>query len=112
MCTSNENLARLGDFFDDEKYLQGNFKLKDVADKYVALNLAIDNIEHEYIKEDEYNLESSNSFSNDRSNFIGEENTKNTEKVEENEVSEGIGMENLNFTMEDIASSLSFLDEI
>ncbi|MGL4913583.1 MAG: hypothetical protein ACRC3Y_14260 [Romboutsia sp.] len=112
---SNENLARLGDFFDDEKYLQGNFKLKDIADKYVALNLAIDNIEHEYIKEDEYNLESSemsNSCSNDLSNFIGKENTKNTEKIEENEVEDGTGMEKLNLTMEDIDSSLSFLDEI
>lgn len=110
--TSNENLSRLDDFFDDEKYLQGNFKLKDVADKYVALNLAIDNIEHEYIEEDEYNLElseSSNFYSNDLSNFIGEENTKNTE---ENEVEEGTGMENLNLNMEDIDSSLSFLDEI
>ena len=64
MCTSNENLARLGDFFDDEKYLQGNFKLKDVADKYVALNLAIDNIEHEYIKEMEnLNFTMEDSFS-------------------------------------------------
>ncbi|MEG1142820.1 MAG: hypothetical protein RSE41_10340 [Clostridia bacterium] len=109
---SNEKIARLGDFFDDEKYLQGNFKLKDVADKYVALNLAIDNIEQEYIKEDEYNLaslESSNSYSNDLSNFIGEENTKNTE---DNEVEDGTGMETLNLTMEDIDSSLSFLDEI
>lgn len=113
--TSNENLARLGDFFDDEKYLQGNFKLKDVADKYVALNLAIDNIEHEYIKEDEYNLESSESIdscSNDLSNFIGKENIKNTEKIKANEVEDSAGMEKLNLTIEDIDSSLSFLDEI
>ena len=109
---SNEKLARLGTFFDEEKYLQGNFKLKDVADKYAALNLLVDNVEDEYIEEVDYNLElseSSNSHSNDLSSFIGEENAKNTEK---NEVVEGVGIENLNLSMEDIDSSLSFLDEI
>ncbi|MDC4243452.1 hypothetical protein [Clostridium perfringens] len=112
---SNENLTRLGVFFDEEKYLQGDFKLKDVADKYMALNLAIDNTEHQYIEENEYDLESSgvnNSHSNAIGNFISEANTKSTKKSEETEVVDGTGMKDLKLTTEDIDSSLAFLDKI
>ena len=112
---SNENLTRLGVFFNEEKYLQGDFKLKDVIDKYTALNLAVNNTEHQYIEEDEYNLESSrpsNSYSNNLDNFISETNVKSAEKSEESEVVGGTRMKDLKLTTEDIDSSLALLDEI
>lgn len=112
---SNENLTRLGVFFDEEKYLQGDFKLKDVADKYIALNLAIDNTKHQYIEEDEYDLEASipsNLHSDNLDNFISEVNVESTEKSEENEVAGSIRMKDLKLTTEDIDSSLAFLDEV
>ena len=112
---NNEGLARLGIFFNEEKYLQGEFKLKDIVDKYMILNLAIDNTEHKYIEEEEYDLELSevsNSYSGDLSNFISEEGIVNGEKSKEHEVINGPGMANLNLTMEDIDLSLSYLDEV
>lgn len=112
---SNGKLTGLGYFFDEEKYLQGNFKLKDVADKYVALNLSIDNIEHEYLEEDEYEEElskSHESYSYDLSDFSDvEENNTNTEESE-NETIDNTQIDKLNLTMEDIDLSLSFLDEV
>lgn len=111
----NENLSRLGVFFDEEKYLQGDFKLKDVADKYIALNLAIDNTEYQYIEEDEYDLEPSipsNSCSNNLDKLISETDVENTQKIKEIEVTGGTKMDDLKLTTQDIDSSLSFLDEI
>lgn len=110
---SNENLTRLGVFFDEEKYLQGDFKLKDIADKYMALNLAIDNIEHQYIEE--YDLEpsgASNSHSNDLSGIIDKTDIESAKKDKKIKITDDIGIENLNLTIEDIDSSLLFLDEI
>lgn len=102
-------------FFDEEKYLQGDFKLKDVADKYIALNLAIDNTEYQYIEEDESDLEPSipsNSCSNNLDKLISEADVENTQKNKEIEVADGIKMDDLNLTTQDIDSSLAFLDEI
>ena len=112
---NNENLTRLGVFFDEEKYLQGDFKLKDVADKYIALNLVIDNTEYQYIEEDEHNLEpsnSNNSHSNNLENFINETGVESTQKSEKIEVTDGTKMSDLKLSTQDIDSSLAFLDEI
>lgn len=106
---SNEHLSQLDGFFDKEKYLQGNFKLKDIAGKYAALSLAIDNIEHEYLKEDEYSVELSKTseiHSNDLSKFINKEKEEDSKSDSVDEVK----IDKLNLSIEDINSSLSFLD--
>ena len=107
-----ENKA--GELSDDEaKNLEDD--VQKLTDKYIALNLVIDNTEYQYIEEDEHNLEpsnSNNSHSNNLENFINETSVESTQKSEKIEVTDGTKMSDLKLSTQDIDSSLAFLDEI
>lgn len=112
---SNEHLAQLDGFFDEEKYLQGDFKLKDIAGKYASLSIAIDNIEREYLDEVKYNLkllDTDNEYVNNLSGFIEKEGYVDSEKDTEENSTKKTKIDELDLSIEDIDSSLSFIDEI
>lgn len=111
----NESLNRFGDFFNEKSYIKGDFKLKNVVDKYISLNLTIDNTEEEYFEEYEYNGELSKyhkHYSYDLKDYIDVENNINIEEIENDNIDDIKRIDSLNLTIEDIDTSLSFLDEV
>ena len=106
-----DGIKKMPQFIDEEKYAQGNLKLRDIADKYNSFQLAVTNALDNYSKEDDDRDVEWRDIS-EYIESIGRENDSDIEgdslTTEKNEKT----IESMDLSMDDINSMLSIIDEI